>query len=191
MRKIKMLNRVSIDGYFSSNNEATFGMDWFIHDPEVDKTAHVIGGKMDILLLGGTTYRGFERSWVPFLNDPNAPEQLKKVAEELTDMTKVVFSKTITQSNWSNTQIYDGDLIEVVMQLKHNSSSDILVLGSGSIVEQLANERLIDEFIFIVSPIVAGEGKSLFPHVKQLDLTLVEAKTFESGNVILHYVLKK
>lgn len=191
MRKIKMLNRVSIDGYFASNNEANFGMDWFIHDPEVDKAAHVIGGKMDTLLLGGTTYRGFERSWVPFLNDPNAPEQLKKIAEELTDMTKVVFSKTIKGSNWPNTQIYDGDLIEVVRQLKHCSSSDILVMGSGSVVQQLANERLIDEYIFIVTPVVAGEGKPLFPYVNQLDLKLCEAKTFESGNVVLHYVVKE
>ncbi|MCQ6560506.1 dihydrofolate reductase family protein [Paenibacillus mendelii] len=191
MRKIKMLNRVSIDGYFASNNEANFGMDWFIHDPEVDKASHVIGGKMDALLLGGTTYRGFERSWVPFLNDPLAPEHLKKVAEELTDMTKVVFSKTIKQSNWANTQIYDSGLIEVVRQLKQHSSSDILVLGSGSIVQQLANERLIDEYIFIVTPVVAGEGKPLFPHVKPFNLTLGEAKTFESGNVVLHYVLKK
>lgn len=96
-------------------------MDWFIHDPEVDKAAHIIGGKMDKLLLGGTTYRGFERYWVPFLNDPNAPQQLKKVAEELTDMTKVVFSRTIKETNWANTQIYDGDLscaaIETSLQL--------------------------------------------------------------------------
>ncbi|GGD96378.1 dihydrofolate reductase family protein [Paenibacillus nasutitermitis] len=190
MCKIKMLNRVSIDGYFASNNEANFGMDWFIHDPEVDKAAHAIGGKMDKLLLGGTTYRGFERSWVPLLNDPSAPQPLKMVAEELTSMTKVVFSKTIKETSWANTQIYDGDLIEVVRHLKNHSSSDILVMGSGSIVQQLANERLIDEYIFIITPVVAGEGKPLFPYIKQFGLTLGETKTFDSGNVLLHYKLQ-
>ncbi|MCU6709949.1 dihydrofolate reductase family protein [Paenibacillus sp. J5C_2022] len=191
MRKIKMLNRVSIDGYFASSNEANFGMDWFIHDPEVDKAAHEIGGRMDTLLLGGTTYRGFERSWVPVLNDPRAPEQLKQIAEELTEMSKVVFSNTIQSSDWSNTQIYNGDLIQVVSQLKRESSTDILVLGSGSIVQQLANEGLIDEYMFIVTPVVAGEGKRMFPDVMPFHLGLAEARTFESGNVLLHYVLKK
>ncbi|MDF2964579.1 MAG: dihydrofolate reductase [Paenibacillus sp.] len=191
MSKIKMLNRISMDGYFASPNEASFGMDWFIHDPEVDKAAHVIGGKMDTLILGGTTYRGFERYWVPVLNDPHAPKEIKAIAEELTDMTKVVFSRKMNASVWSNTQIFDGNLIEVVRQLKQDSSSDILLLGSGSIVQQLAGEGLIDEYIFIVTPVVAGEGKPLFQHVKQIELTLVEAITFESGNVVLHYELKK
>jgi dihydrofolate reductase len=191
MNKIKMLNRISIDGYFASSNEASFGMDWFIHDPEVDKAAHAIGGKMDTLILGGTTYRGFEQYWVPVLHNPNAPHHLKEIAEELTSMTKIVFSKTIKESNWENTQIYNDHLIEVVQQLKQESNSDILLLGSGSIVQQLAEEGLIDEYIFIVSPVVAGKGKPLFQHVKQFALTPVEAKTFESGNIVLHYVMNK
>ncbi|TJY43153.1 dihydrofolate reductase [Cohnella pontilimi] len=190
MNKIKMLNRISIDGYFASLNEASSGMDWFIHDPEVDKAAHAIGGKMNTLILGGTTYRLFERSWVPFLRNPDAPGHLKEIAEELTGMTKVVFSRTLKESEWENTRIYGERLIEVVRQLKQDSNSDILVMGSGSIVQQLAEERLIDEYIFIVSPVVAGNGKLLFEHVKPFDLKPVEAKTFESGNVIIHYLMK-
>jgi dihydrofolate reductase len=191
MSKIKMLNRISIDGYFASPNEANFGMDWFIHDPKVDKAAHAIGGKMDTLILGGTTYRGFERSWVPVLKDPHAPKEMKAIAEELTDMTKVVFSRKMNASDWSNTKFFDANVKEVVRQLKQDSSSDILLLGSGSIVQQLAEECLIDEYIFIVTPVVAGEGKALFQHLKQFELNLVEAITFDSGNVVLHYKLKK
>lgn len=146
---------------------------------------------MDTLILGGTTFRGFERYWVPVLNDSQAPKHLKEIAEELTDMTKVVFSTTIKNSNWKNKQIFDGNLIEVVRRLKEDAGSDILVLGSGSIVQQLAEEGLIDEYIFIVTPVVSGEGKPLFLHVKQFGLALVEAKAFESGNVVLHYELKK
>jgi hypothetical protein len=82
MRKIKMLNRISIDGYFASSNEESYGMDWFIHDPEVDKVAHEIGGKMDTLILGSTTYILFERYWVPILNDPGASNQMRGIAEE-------------------------------------------------------------------------------------------------------------
>ncbi|WJH34661.1 hypothetical protein N6H14_00025 [Paenibacillus sp. CC-CFT747] len=53
MRKLKMLNRISIDGYFASPNEANFGMDWFLHDPQVDQAAHEIGGSLGTLILGG------------------------------------------------------------------------------------------------------------------------------------------
>jgi dihydrofolate reductase len=188
MNKIKMLNRISIDGYFASLNESSSGMDWFIHDPEVDQAVHAIGGKMNALILGGTTYRLFERSWVPLLNNPEAPSQLRETAEELTEMNKIVFSKTVKGSKWSNTRIYEDNLIEVVGRLKQESNSDILVLGSGSIVQQLANERLIDEYIFIVTPVVAGAGKRLFSRDDQMDLKLVESRPFASGNVVLHYV---
>ncbi|XEC92621.1 dihydrofolate reductase family protein [Paenibacillus tarimensis] len=191
MRRIKMLNRVSIDGYFASLNDATFGMDWFIHDPEVDKAVHASCGRMGTLILGGITYLGFERSWVPILNDPNAPIQMKAVAEELTQMTKIVFSKNLKESGWENTKIYDGNLVEEVRKLKKETGTDILVLGSGTIVQQLADEGLIDEYLFIVTPVVAGKGKPLFQHVKQFSLTLVDTRTFQSGNVVLHYELKK
>jgi len=190
MNKIKMLNRISIDGYFASLNGASSGMDWFIHDPEVDKATHAIGGNMNSLILGGNTYRLFERYWVPVLNNPDSPVHEREIAEELTNMTKIVFSKSLKGSDWKNTRIYGDDLIKVARQLKQDSNSDILVLGSGSIVQQLANERLIDEYIFIVTPVVSGEGKALFSNVTQLDLTLVESKTFESGNVVLHYINK-
>jgi dihydrofolate reductase len=190
MNKIKMLNRISIDGYFASLNEVNSGMDWFIHDSEVDKVAHEIGGKMNSLILGGITYRLFERSWVPLLKNSDAPAHLKGIAEELTGMNKIVFSKTLYGSEWENTRIYNDNLIDIVRHLKQDADSDILVLGSGSIVQQLANERLIDEYIFIVTPVVAGEGNPLFPSVKQQDLTLVDSRTFETGNVVLHYMLK-
>ncbi|MFE5318224.1 dihydrofolate reductase family protein [Paenibacillus sp. NPDC056579] len=191
MRKIKMLNRVSIDGYFASLNNANFGMDWFVHDPEVDKAVHESGGSMDTLILGRITYQGFERSWVPFLNDPNAPVQLKAVAEELTQMKKIVFSKNLKEANWENTKIINGDLLNNARRLKEEDGSDILVMGSGSIVQQLAEAGLIDDYLFIMTPVVAGEGKPLFQHVNQFGLSLVEARAFQSGNVVLHYELKK
>ncbi|MNH48165.1 hypothetical protein D3C79_1117940 [compost metagenome] len=64
-------------------------------------------------------------------------------------------------------------------------------MGSGSIVQQLAEAGLIDDYLFIMTPVVAGEGKPLFQHVNQFGLSLVEARAFQSGNVVLHYELKK
>lgn len=189
MRKVKMLNRISVDGYFAGSDEASMGMDWFIHDPKVDEWAHQLGGKMDTLLLGGKTYRLFEHFWVPVLKDPHAQPHMKETAEELTNMTKVVFSRTIQESSWDNTEIIHEHPVETVRQMKELSGSDILVLGSGSIVHQLSDERLIDEYIFIVTPVVVGKGKLLFPHMEPFDLHLKGSRSFDSGNVVLHYEL--
>ncbi|EDK72510.1 bifunctional deaminase-reductase domain protein [candidate division TM7 genomosp. GTL1] len=186
MRKVIVVNRISIDGYFASNNEATAGMDWFVQDPEVDKAVHK-PVHSDTLLLGEKTFDLFERSWVPMLNDPNTPPPLKAIAQELTDMQKIVFTKADRNSEWENTEFHRSGLIEFVEELKKQDGKDILILGSGTIVQQLANESLIDEYQFIVSPIVAGEGKPLFKGVKQHSLKLLSVESFDSGNVVLRY----
>ena len=192
MRKIVMLNRVSIDGFFASLNKKTWGMDWFVQDPEVDKAAHALvsgDSPPDTLILGGITYRGLERSWTPWLKDPKAPKEMKAVAEELTGMTKVVFSKTLKKGEitWENTELRAGNLIKVTKDLKDGKGAGIMIMESGTIIQQLANKGLIDEYVFIVTPVVAGEGKLLFKDVKQFGLKLLSTKSFKSGNDLLHY----
>jgi len=182
-----MLNRISIDGYFASNNEMTGGMDWFVQDPKVDEAVHKRPGGSDTLILGENTFVMFKNSWMPMLKDQNAPATLKAVAQELTSMKKVVFSEKIKESDWENTEFHDGDLTSVVGKLKREEGTDILVMGSGTVVQQLANADLIDEYMFIVSPVIAGDGKVLFKDVKQQNLKLVSAESFDSGNVVLHY----
>mgnify|MGYP002624272333 CR=1 FL=1 len=190
MRKITMLNRISIDGYFASLNDAAFGMDWFMPDPEVDIAVRSGDGQMDTLILGGITYRGFESHWAPMIKDPHAPKELKAIAEELTNMTKIVFSKKMKQSAWANTLLFDGNPGEVVRKIKKEEGSGILIMGSGTIVQQLANEGLIDEYVFIVTPVVAGKGKPLFKEVKQFGLTMKESLAFKSGHLVLRYESK-
>ena len=102
MRTVYMLNSVSIDGHFASNNDETCGMDWFVPDPEVEKTVHKLI-RADTLVLGKETYLGFERSWVPHLKNPDASGDLKRTAERLSVMTKVVFSTSLKEVAWENT----------------------------------------------------------------------------------------
>lgn len=118
---------------------------------------------------------------------------MKAVAEELTKMTKVVFSKTLKKQEitWENTRLHAGKLIEVVKQLKRGKGGDIMIMGSGSIIQQLAKKGLVDDYVFILTPVVAGEGKPLFKVVKQFGLKLLSAKGFGSGNVLLHYSIGK
>ncbi|MCD8527597.1 dihydrofolate reductase family protein [Candidatus Woesebacteria bacterium] len=164
-------------------------IDWFVQDPEVDVAVHdpERTGDCRITILGGTTYKLFEESWVPFLSDPDAPEEMKAVAEDLTNMTKVVFSEKIKETNWANTELHNGELINVAKKLKEGDS-DIIIFGSGTIVQQLANEDLIDEYLLIVTPVVLNEGKPLFKDVKHSHLRLLGSQSFGSGNVLLHYL---
>lgn len=163
----------------------------FVGDPEVDKAVRAGDEPMDTLILGGITYRGFESHWAPMLTDPHAPNEMKAIADELTNMNKVVFSRKRKEATWDNTRLFDGHVAEVVRKLKNEEGSGMLIMGSGTIVQQLANEGLIDEYLFILTPVVAGEGKALFEHVRQFGLALVKTKAFTSGNVLLHYRLKK
>src|SRR4051812_17910300 len=192
MRKIIVLNRVSIDGYFASLNDQTFGMDWFVPDPEVDAAVHS-GGPADTLLMGASTYRGFERSWVPMLNDPNTPPPLRAVAEELTGMRKVVFSTRLQPADihWASTELHAGQPAEVAARLKSEPGSDMLIFGSGAIIRQLLPVGLIDELLLIVTPVIAGAGKSFFQDVPQTSLALLSAQSFKSGNVVLRYEVKR
>ena len=144
MKKIMMLNRVSIDGFFASPNQETWGMDWFVQDPNVDKAAHELGGNAEapLLLLGGVTYRGFERSWVPRLKDSNPA--LKAIAEELTNMTKLVFSKTLKDVTWKNTKVFTGNLIEEIKNLKKEKEPNEISLSK----KFLNNQTFIDTTLF-------------------------------------------
>lgn len=189
MRKIIVFNRISLDGYFASLNPETWGMDWFIFDPEVDKAARELGNstELPLLLMGGNTYRGFERSWVPHLTNPNSPPPMKAVAEELTRMTKLVFSKSLHETTWANTRLYHGSLLEEIKKIKSEKGADLMIMGSGSIIRQLAQENLIDDYIFIVTPVIAGQGKSMFDHIPRIDLKLLSVKSFSSGNLLVHY----
>jgi len=184
MRKIIMLNRVSLDGFFAGANGE---IDWFVPDPEVEKAAHEMM-QPDTLLLGRVTYQLFESYWPQVAMDPNAPKEALVLANELAQMTKVVFSKTtLKEVTWENSKLVNGDLTEEVKALKQGEGADITIFGSGTIVQQLANEGLIDEYLITLTPVVLGTGKPLFRDVKNINLELLETRNFGTGNVLLHY----
>jgi dihydrofolate reductase len=185
MRKIVVLNRVTLDGFFAGPDEQN---DWFIPDPEIDAATHQII-HADTMLLGRVTYKEhLERFWPHAALDPNMPENVRTMANEVNGMTKIVFSNTLKEVTWEHSELMHGDLIEEVKRLKQGLGTDILILGSGTIIQQLANADLIDEYVLILTPVVLGTGKLMFKDVKRTDLMLVGSQHFKSGNVVLHYV---
>jgi dihydrofolate reductase len=195
MRRILMFNRVSVDGLFAGPNGE---MSFIVPDDAVDRAGATGIPSTDTVMLGRKTYEMFESFWpkaleAPDLPNPNhpgrkSPEQ-NSFAVALNAMTKLVFSKTLRQVSWKNSQLiheFDPRRIEA---LKREPGRDIIVLGSGSIVAQLSQHGLIDEYSFVISPYLLGSGKSLFSGVTAgTRLELAEARTYRSGNVLLRYV---
>jgi dihydrofolate reductase len=110
------------------------------------------------------------------------------VAAGMNNSDKIVFSRTLKKAAWNNTSLIKGNLEEEIKKLKQLPGKDLTILGSGSIVTQLAVAGLIDEYQFMVDPVALGEGTSLFQGMRGLlNLKLSSARTFESGAVVLSY----
>ena len=192
MRRIVMFNWVSIDGFFAGPNG---GIDWILRDPQVDQALRESGtdteqaesSGSDTMLLGNTTYTMFENSWPQMAKDPNASEAMHKMADEVNRMNKVVFSRSRKEAPWENSRLLHGNLIEEVEALKQGEGTSILIFGSGTIVQQLTDAGLIDEYFIAVTPVVLGKGKPLFSDVQKRNLQLKQSRQFESGNVLLRY----
>lgn len=181
MSKLAVFNSVSVDGYFTDTKG---DMSWAHQDdPEWREfTTENVSGD-GILLFGRITYEMMSGYWPT----PQAQQQFPEVAERMNKGQKVVFSRTLNKVAWSNTRLLKNDLSGEVRRMK-KGSDDIVILGSGTIVSQLAQEDLIDQYQMIVNPIVLGAGRTLFEGMKnKLSLKRTQSRTFKNGNVLLTY----
>ena len=182
MPKLIVFNSISVDGYFTDTKG---DMSWaHQNDPEWrDFTNENVRGDGGILLFGRVTYEMMASYWPT----PQAKQQFPEVAERMNRAQKVVFSKSLDKAAWNNTRLFKGDLVNEVRKLK-GSSEGIVILGSGTIVSQVAQANLIDEYQLIVNPIVLGDGRTLFEGMKnKLRLKRTQSRTFKNGNVLLTY----
>ena len=192
MRRIVMFNRVTADAYFAAPNG---GLEWAVPDEEFDKEVASEPLEVDTILLGRRTYEMFAQFWPhvsaatpnPHGGGPVSPETLA-MAKALNEGTKLVFSRGLKDVSWKNSRLLRDLDPREIERLKRQSGKDMIVLGSGSIVSQLTEYGLIDEYQFLVSPILLGQGRPLFQEVSTSStLNLLEAKSYRSGNVMLHY----
>jgi dihydrofolate reductase len=103
-------------------------------------------------------------------------------------MGKVVFSRTLEKAEWNNTRLIKGDLVTEVRKLKEEDGPGMAILGSGSIVAQLALHGLIDEYQMMIDPLALGKGRSMFDGIpEQLNLKLTKSRVFNNGKVFLCY----
>jgi dihydrofolate reductase len=182
MRRLSVFNNVSVDGFFC---DAHGDMNWaHRQDAEWNAFASENASGGGVLLFGRVTYQLMADYWPT----PEALQTLPVVAERMNSLQKVVFSSTIEPPLWENTELVKGDIAAVVRRMKQEPGPDMVVMGSGTIVSQLTDARLIDEYQVVVVPVVLGSGRTMFDGVEEkVALRLTNTRTFENGNVVLSY----
>lgn len=185
MRKVSVFNQISLDGYFT---DAKGDMSW-AHEGSDDPEwkAYVDGnasGMDSTLLFGRITYQIMESFWPT----PQAAEQLPKVADGMNRRHKIVFSKTLDAANWQNSTLVKTDPVAAVRQMKEKAGDEMLIMGSGTIISQLAAAGLIDAYQFVLSPLALGKGRTMFDGVAaRVDMKHTSTRTFKNGKVVLGY----
>lgn len=175
MRKLVVTEFVTLDGIMEAPEQ-------WVSEFHTDETAKFKLDEMlhaDALVLGKNTYNIFARSW---------PSMSGDLADQMNGIRKHVISTTATELAWGNSQAVTGDPVAAVSALKSQRGADILVAGSASVVQALAQHRLVDEYRLLVCPLVLGSGQRLFTASRApAHLTLAEMKTFDTGALLLRY----
>jgi len=178
MRKLIAAINMTLDGFC----DHTAGLP----DEELHQHYTELLGQGDAILYGRTTYQLME-FWRTFLENPSEEKSMNDFAIAINNIPKIVFSHTLSNVEWKSATIANRDLKETVLELKRQSGKDIFV-GSPSLIIQLMNLNLIDEFQLCIHPVVAGNGLPLFENINNRSIfKLVKTKTFNVGAVILYY----
>ncbi len=185
MRKVLFFMLTSLDGYFEGPNQ---DITWHNVDAEFNEFAIEQLNSVDALLFGRVTYEMMASYWPT----PTAIKDDPIVAGKMNSLPKIVFSKTLSNVSWPNTQLIKKDFVEEIEKLKKQPGKDMIIFGSSDLAVSFIQHNLIDEYRIMVNPVVLGGGKPLFKGIpKRFDLKLLKARAFKSGNVLLFYAPAK
>jgi len=182
MRKLMVFNSMSLDGFIADGKG---DMSW-AHKQDEEWNSFVAGNASGdgVLVFGRKTYDMMAGYWPTALAAQNSPV----VAKRMNELQKIVFSRTMENASWQNTTLMKGELADEMKRLKEQPGAGLVILGSASIVAQLSDARLIDEYQVATNPVVLGGGKSMFDGVaEKLPLKLIRSRSFQNGNVFLTY----
>jgi dihydrofolate reductase len=181
MRKVVFAINISTDGYCGHTD--------MIPDDEMHEYFTALLRNASLLLFGRITYQLMVPYWPDIARNQSEDKATNEFARVFDLLDKVVFSTTLKHVEGRNTRIVRTNVAEEVVALKQQPGKDICV-GSLSIASQLSDRGLIDEYHFVVHPVIAGKGPRLFETVKpqdKLQLDFIGSDTFQSGVVALRY----
>ena len=182
MRKLIFAIQTTLDGCCDHTKQ-------FVDEEALEYSSHLTL-EADLLVFGRKTYQLMVPYWPDVLKNPSETKQDIEFAQAFVNTNKIVFSRTLDSAEDKNTRIVRANLRDEILRLKQEPGKNILV-GGVDIPSQLMELGLVDEYRFVVGPILAGAGRRLFDGIslpEKLQLKLVDTKIFESGCVALHYL---
>jgi dihydrofolate reductase len=182
VRKVIGAINMTMDGLF----------DHTLIDPDEEIHQHYADllNNSGVALYGRITYQ-LMQFWQTLVKDPSGEKSMDEFAVSIDSLPKIVFSHHLKDTGWNSAKLAKQPLMEEVLELRKQPGKDILV-GSRSIIMQLIELHLIDEFQLCIHPVVAGEGTPLFEKLKNRNIfNLKKTKKFNSGAVALYYELTK
>jgi dihydrofolate reductase len=182
MRNVIYAINLTLDDCFDHTNG--------IPDDEVMEYYTNLVRGADLLVFGRKTYQLMVPYWPDVAKNPSETKADREYADTFVSKNKIVFSRSLESAEDKNTKIVRTNLQDEIVRLKQEPGKYILV-GGVSIPSQLIELGLVDEYRFVVLPIIAGEGRRLFEGIslpEKLQLKLIESKIFKSGPVALHYM---
>ncbi len=186
MRKLKLQVQLTVDGYVAGPNGE---MDWAISNWDDGLKDYVteLSDPVDCILLGRKLAQGF----IPYWAANPAGEDARGI-DKMNNTPKVVFSKTLARSEWDNTVLAKGDLVDEITHLKKQDGKDIIAYGGAAFVSSLIQNGLVDEFHLFINPVAIGSGLTIFKALPgKQSLALVGSRAFDCGIVALHYEPKR
>jgi dihydrofolate reductase len=160
-----------------------------IADTEMMESVNILLGTVDKALFGRTTFQLFEDYWPSVWKDKKGSKDDIQFSGRMENMEKIVFSKTLSHTNWKNSRVVNELNKQEISEMKEQGG-DIIVFGSPGLAGQLIELELVDDFYFLVHPFISGAGPRLFPKEKpqaKCKLRFENAQCFHSGAVILCY----
>lgn len=179
MRKLIAGINMTLDGFC---DHTTIDPDEEIHQHYAE-----LLDKAGLILYGRITYQ-LMQFWQTLLKNPSGEKSMDDFAIAIDKIPKIVFSHTLKNTEWDSAELSDKSLEEKVLELKQSPDDGDILVGCRSLIIQLMNLNLIDEFQLCIHPIVAGSGLPLFENINDRTIfKLKKTKTFSSGAVTLYY----
>jgi dihydrofolate reductase len=157
-----------------------------IADEELHQHYSELVNNAGVILYGRTTYQ-LMQFWQTLLHNPSGKKSMDDFAISIDKIQKLIFSNTLKDTGWDSAELAKRSLDEEVLELKQQPGKDILV-GSRSLIIQLLNSNLIDEFQICIHPVIEGKALLLFGQIKdRIVLKLIKTKLLNSGAAVLYY----
>lgn len=185
MRKVIFQMMVSLDGFIEGPKQ---DLSWHLVDDEFNKYAIDLLHSIDTIIFGRIAYELFESFWPAAMTDPSTTPDNLDIANQMNDMHKIVFSKTMEKVEWKNSKLIQQLVPEEITKMKQQEGKDMVIFGGAGIAQSFMRHELIDEYRIMVNPIILGKGKPLFEDMThRMNLKLMKTRTFNSGVVMLVY----